>query len=324
MGSIWLTHLPDMLADAGVRVATYKGWEKRARSSGGYDDVRAIALHHTASSASPANDMAYMWENASDGPIGAIYLDRTGLFTVGAAGATNTMGKGGPLSTSGGTIPLDKGNLYMVAIESANNGVGETWPGAQIDAYIKGVHGLCESLGLAHSDVFSHAGYCQPSCPGRKIDPRGPTPSHPNLGGSSGQVTWPDPAFRRYLDALDDAPPTPVTPPVPPGTDWVAVGASYTTPPGSPVMKRYGTFDNTMWLQAVLCSMPKLSSDGGGSIYNPAWVGADSKSGKQNGQLYYADATHNALAYWQGVNGLTADGVYGSSTASKMAKVRGK
>jgi hypothetical protein len=61
--------------------------------------------------------------------------------------------------------------------------------------------------------VFSHAGYCQPSCPGRKIDPAGPTPSHPDLGGTSGCRTWQDSAFRSYLDALvaPTPPPTPTT-----------------------------------------------------------------------------------------------------------------
>ena len=49
MGGIWLYDLPDVLAGAGLTVDTWPGWENRSRSSGGYDAVRAVFAHHTAS-----------------------------------------------------------------------------------------------------------------------------------------------------------------------------------------------------------------------------------------------------------------------------------
>ena len=131
MGQFWLLDLPDVLRAAGLDVDTYPGWEARARSTGGYDNVLAVQCHHTASDTTPANDMAYMWNGSPDRPVGAIYLARDGKVTVGAAGATNTSGKGGPLNTSSGTIPLDAANRYVISIEAANNGTGQQWPVVQ-------------------------------------------------------------------------------------------------------------------------------------------------------------------------------------------------
>ena len=192
MGSIWLHELPDIVADAGVRVRTWPGWEERARSSGGYDAVYGVFAHHTASNTTPDNDCRYMWETCPDGPVGAMLLDRDGVVTVGAAGATNTQGKGGPWTLSTGTIPLDKGNAYGVAVEAANNGVGQAWPTVQVDAYVFTVAALCEALGLdADRDVLAHFEWVAPSCPGRKVDPVGPSP------WAVGASSWDMDAFRQ-------------------------------------------------------------------------------------------------------------------------------
>jgi hypothetical protein len=104
----------------------------------------------------------------------------------------------------------------MIAIEAANNGVGEPWPQVQLDAYVALVGALCWWYDLdPQSDVYSHWQYCAPSCPGRKIDPAGPTPSRPDIGGTSGSATWSTQAFR---DAVDAWPP-PDTPNPDPGDD---------------------------------------------------------------------------------------------------------
>jgi hypothetical protein len=223
MGQVWLTSMPDWLDAAGLDVDVYdKNWTTRSRSSGGYEAVRGIGIHHDASSinSTEMSGCDWGWKNSSDRPIGCIRLWRNGHIIVGAAGATNTMGKGGPLASSKGTIPLDQGNLYMVAIEAANNGVGEAWSTPMLDAYIAMVWTLCDKLGLQHTDVWSHAGYCQPSCAGRKIDPAGPTPGYPNLGGTSGSKTWPDAAFRAYLDQRSDQTHPPEPEPEPPTTTY--------------------------------------------------------------------------------------------------------
>jgi len=202
VGAVWLYDLPDVLAGAGLDVDVWPGWETRARVSGGYDDVFAVFVHHTASTAAPANDMSYMWDGSGgDQPIGAIYLERSGRLTVGAAGATNCQGKGGPWSLSRGTIPLDKGNGYGIAIEAANAGTGEPWPAAQTSAYVTACRALCDAYGLDPGrDVLAHFEWVAPSCPGRKIDPAGPSP----YAAGPGAVSWDMAAFRRDITREED------------------------------------------------------------------------------------------------------------------------
>ena len=209
-GQIWLLDLPEACRSGGLDVTTFDGWETRSRSSGGYDDVLAVGYHHDASS--PTSDEgssdAYGWLYADDKPIGAMRLHRSGALVVGAAGATNTMGKGGPLTCSAGTVPQDRGNQTMIAIEAANNGVGEPWPKVQADAYIALVAALCSWYGLDPArDVHSHAAYCQPTCPGRKIDPAGPVDGYPDIAGTSGGSTWDNAAFARHVAACTPTPP---------------------------------------------------------------------------------------------------------------------
>jgi hypothetical protein len=208
MGALWLWDLPAALAGV-ANVWWYDGWENRSRSSGGYDALYAVGVHHTASNTSPSNDMAYMWRNAGDKPIGAIYLARDGAITVGAAGATNTQGKGGPYTTSKGTIPLDSGNRYMLSIEAANNGTGERWPDAQLNAYIR----LCAALASHYRldparDIVAHFEWTS-----RKVDPAGPDRY------AAGAQSWNMPAFRDDTRRASHPDPTPEPTPPDPGDD---------------------------------------------------------------------------------------------------------
>lgn len=200
MGAVWLHDTPKFFRKHNVRFETYPGWETRSRRSGGFEQVRAVGTHHTASAAAPANQMAWMWSNSSDRPIGNIFIARDGLVTIGAAGAANTQGRGGPITTSKGTIPKDQGNLYFVSIEAANNGVGQEWPDAQMRSYILVCAALCDQFGLDPlTDVVSHWEYVLPTQPNRKIDPAGPTPSMPEIGGVSGANRWNDVHFRKRV-----------------------------------------------------------------------------------------------------------------------------
>jgi hypothetical protein len=208
LGSIWLRDLPAILS--GLNPEFYSGWENRSRSSGGYDGLVGIAIHHTASNTSAEKDMQYMWSNASDRPIGAIYRGRDGRIVVGCAGATNTQGKGGPLYTTRGYCPQDKGNQYLLAIEAANAGTGEPWPQVQTDRFVALVRALCDGYWFSPADVFGHYDYCAPSCPGRKIDPAGPSP----FGTVNASGTWDINAFRAAV-AVTQPPPTPTPVPIP-------------------------------------------------------------------------------------------------------------
>jgi N-acetylmuramoyl-L-alanine amidase len=207
MGSIWLSDLPDVVDATGLDWRLWPGWETRGRSSGGYDQTWAVFAHHTASSAAPDDDAGYMWDRAEDRPIGAVLLERSGRVTIGAAGATNTQGKGGPWTLSRGTIPLDKGNAYGIAVEAANNGVGEAWPQVQTDAYVILVDALCDYRGLDPArDVLAHFEWCQPSCAGRKVDPVGPSPY------AAGAQSWDMNHFRRDIAGWPEPEPEPQPP----------------------------------------------------------------------------------------------------------------
>jgi len=169
MGSLYLTRLGDWCRAAGLRTIETDGWQTRARGSGGYEPGRpwVVMWHHTASQTSPENDVGYIVAGCPDAPVANLYLARDGAVYVCAAGATNTNGKGGPWRTSRGTVPVDQMNTYAVSIEAANNGTGEHWPVAQIDAYFALSNELTARLELTPTDLCTHAVWS----PTRKIDP---------------------------------------------------------------------------------------------------------------------------------------------------------
>jgi hypothetical protein len=169
----YLTDLAEVCRSAGVEVEEVEGWEYRARGSGGYGDGRpwAVMWHHTASNTTPANDVNYICYGNPDAPVANLYIDRDGVVWVCAGGATNTNGKGGPVTVSRGTVPLDQMNTYAVSMELANTGTGEPWPRVQIDSAFAVSLAVARAYGLEADDALSHAGWCEPSCPGRKIDP---------------------------------------------------------------------------------------------------------------------------------------------------------
>lgn len=212
MGNYWLHDLPDALAAWNIDFDLYPGWELRSRSSGGYDSLMGIGTHHTASFTAPQNDKHWLWGNPGNRarPVGALYLARSGNVTLGAAGATNTQGRGGPVTGSKGTVPLNAGNRHLISIEAANNGNGEVWPAEQVEAYLRLCACLCETYDFdAMRDIWTHHVWA----PGRKVDPRGPTPSHPSIGGSDGVDLWNDNNFRALtLDLMVPTPPTSSTP----------------------------------------------------------------------------------------------------------------
>ena len=231
MGKYWIVSLASVLRAEGLSVLEMSGWMTRSRSSGGFEQILGLAWHHTGSGGSEVNGETYGALNAADRPIGNAYLRRDGTYVVIAAGAANTQGRGGPVPTSKGTVPLNDGNRYMIAIEAHNNGVGEPWPTPQLDAYIRGSYAICKAYGLNPStDIYTHAGYCQPSCPGRKIDPAGPTPAYPGLGGTSGAAMWSQSEARRLVATYKALTPPPSgigTYVVQAGDSWWGISRAY-------------------------------------------------------------------------------------------------
>lgn len=169
MTGIYVVEVADWLRAIGITVVEVDGWETRARSSGGFPAPGPLGVqwHHTASQASPESDTNYMFKTAQDRPIGNMLLARDGSAWIGAAGAANTAGKGGPLTLSRGTVKQDGANAVTWAIEAANNGVGESWPQVQIDAYFAISNEINRRFGNTPTDIFNHYTWT----PGRKIDP---------------------------------------------------------------------------------------------------------------------------------------------------------
>jgi len=233
VGIYWLHAAREPLTAAlGSKFKLYPNYATNCRRSGGFTGIYGIVMHHDADPTGGSDDSVihYEYANAADKPIGNFHVQRDGDVWFGAAGASNHAGKGGPVSTSRGTIPLNAGNLYLIGIEASNNGIGEVWPKVQMDSYLTLVTVLCKTFKLdPYRDIYGHWTWCEPSCPGRKIDPRGPTPSYPKFGGSSGTNKWNMSEVRKEVAArLATAPPPipkPPTPPLPPVSSTNLEGA---------------------------------------------------------------------------------------------------
>jgi len=249
MGSIWLRDLDDWLRTEGIAFREYPGWETRARSSGGFDQVWGIVAHHTASNATWQNDCAYMWQNATTKPIGNVHLDRAGVVTIGTAGASNTNGKGiAPWSTSKGVIPLDPssmGNRMAFAIEAASNGVGERWPRPQMDAYLRLMNMLCRRLRLdPMRDVTTHRGWAGT----RKSDPFGPADGYPTLGAG----TWDVAALRSLVAAAGSTLQPPPIPPPSGDDDMLVSSKTLASVTSAPPVDQFNSGAASEWFQQAL------------------------------------------------------------------------
>jgi hypothetical protein len=227
MSGIYYTDMLDLLRAAGCKVAENSitaGWQSRARSSGGFPAAPlCVFWHHTASQTTPENDLAYMIQNCPDRPVGNMLIDRTGTCWPVAAGASNCAGKGGPMTFSRGTIPLDQGNTKGWQIEVANSGLGEAWPQVQIDAYFKASNAMNKRFGNKPTDITSHALGAGDGYTSRKIDPATAAavqgPWKPRSTNSSG--TWNLADMRSEASRRAGSTPVPPEPPQPPsGSDW--------------------------------------------------------------------------------------------------------
>lgn len=219
MSGIYYTDMLDLLRAAGVKVGENSitaGWQSRSRSSGGFPSPPlCVFWHHTASQTSVNNDLTYMIQTCPDRPVGNMLLDRTGTVWPIAAGASNCAGMGGPMTFSRGTIPVDSGNTRGWQIEVANNGVGEAWPQAQIDAMFKASNALNARFGNKPTDITSHALGAGDGYTSRKIDPATAAatqgPWHPRSTNSSG--TWSLADMRSECSRRASSPPTPIEQP---------------------------------------------------------------------------------------------------------------
>lgn len=163
-------------------VAHLREWGLKVQLKPGYRDrgrpyafkPRAVICHHTASGSLSGNfaSESIVTSGRSDlpGPLCQFLLARDGTVKVIALGYANHAGEGGPHAG----IPANLGNSYAYGIEAENNGIGERWNTAQLNAYYR----LCAAL-LDYMDiedvnrVFGHKEWTS-----RKIDPAGINMAH--------------------------------------------------------------------------------------------------------------------------------------------------
>jgi peptidoglycan hydrolase-like protein with peptidoglycan-binding domain len=298
MGSLYLDQLPTVLHanGAGVPFIEVAGWQRRARSSGGYNGrIEGISIHHTASG--PASDgwpsVNYGTFKAPARPIANIYVERSGLWWIAAGGATNTSGAGGPTPY----LPVDGANSRTIGIEIMNDGVGEPYTDAQVMTVLHGVSLLWNDLaprygwGFQSDRIFGHFEWA----PTRKCDPTGvslwTTPE--NTAGCNRGPRWYMDQFRHSViaHALDL-----VLPPPPPAWPWpltLAQMQSIRAEPNKPTIQVWSSNFLVTYLQILLVDMTGASIEVTGN---------------------FDAGTDTAVRNFQAYLGLHVDGVVGPIT----------
>jgi len=129
--------------------------------------VRGVTVHHTASGRGTGDTLGLSTvQNGRGselpGPLAHLYLNRSGVFYVVAAGLSYHAGV---------SRRSDQTNSYRIGIEALAEGLGwsQDWPAAQYDALAVGCRALASRYGFPISEVLGHKETCSPV--GRKIDP---------------------------------------------------------------------------------------------------------------------------------------------------------
>ena len=160
-----LTWLPDVLLEAGLKVAPVNGWEFRGVSDVG--EIFGVICHHTAGPKQlnmPSLKTIIDGRPDLRGPLAQLGLGRDGTFYVIAAGRCNHAGPG---MWNG----ISAGNSHFIGIEAENTG-GEDdqpWPRVQMEAYRRGVAAILRHVGRDTEWCAGHKEYALPH--GRKSDP---------------------------------------------------------------------------------------------------------------------------------------------------------
>jgi hypothetical protein len=158
-----LLWLPDVLLDAGLKVAPVEGWQLRGRGDVGR--TMGVLCHHTAGPSEgnmPSLDTLVHGRPDLNGPLAQLGLGRDGTYYVIAAGRCNHAGEGAWRG-------ITTGNTNFIGIEAENTGLaGDTpWPAVQVDAYRRGVAAILQHTGLGPECCAGHKEYA----PQRKTDP---------------------------------------------------------------------------------------------------------------------------------------------------------
>ncbi len=160
-----LVWLPQVLGDAGLKVAEVPGWQDRGRTE--MDTVLGVLCHHTAGERhGNMPSLRVLIDGRPDlpGPLAQLGLGRDGTFYIVAAGRCNHAG-------AGVWNGITNGNANFIGIEGENTGGADDypWPPVQLDAYQRGVAAILKYVGHDSSWCAGHREYALPA--GRKSDP---------------------------------------------------------------------------------------------------------------------------------------------------------
>jgi hypothetical protein len=159
-----LTWLPEVLEEAGLKVAEQPGW--RTRGHGDVAAIKGVICHHTAGGKSgnmPSLGVVTNGRPGLSGPLSQLCLGRDGTWFVVAAGRASHAGKG---DWQG----IKTGNSSFIGIEAENTGLpDDPWPDVQMDAYRRGVAAILVHIRAKESMCCGHREYALPK--GRKPDP---------------------------------------------------------------------------------------------------------------------------------------------------------
>lgn len=172
----------------GVRVRVASGYSTRSAGSSLSAPV-GIMLHHTASARNGGDSAALgivtrgrpasRGVSALPGPLCNLHISRSGVVTVVALGSANHAGKGSGVVLGevrrGKAVVADArvrglkdtayGNSYFIGIEIENDGIGEKWSPAQVDAIIRTCAALSRMYGWSAEHTIHHRQWTS-----RKID----------------------------------------------------------------------------------------------------------------------------------------------------------
>jgi len=160
-----LSWMPQVLLDAGLKVAEVDGWQIRGRGEMG--EVFGVLCHHTAGiRKGNMPSLRTLVEGRPDlqGPLAQLGLGRDGTYYIIAAGRANHAG-------SGIWNGITEGNTHFIGIEAENTGRPDDlpWPAVQMDALRHGVAAILKQIGCDASFCAGHKEYALPK--GRKSDP---------------------------------------------------------------------------------------------------------------------------------------------------------
>ena len=167
MRASWLA---DVLADAGLKVKPFPGWETR----GSTDFVpRGVILHHTVTLPSTPDKtvdkvLALTGSSSVPAPLCNYSTNRDGTVSVIAAGRANHAGIGEWLTVKAvAGVNGNEGNRQFFGDEMKNLGSKEPWPTVQLVSARVAAAAILNHLNADEGWMCGHKEWA----PGRKVDP---------------------------------------------------------------------------------------------------------------------------------------------------------